>query len=311
MATQTTLKVFDEQSFSVNDGPGIRRTVFLQGCPLKCLWCHSPESQSFASRILWLGPKCVGCLKCVEACPAGARTALMLQEGFGRVKIVCDWEKCTDCGACEQACVTKALYRGGVDKDLDEVMFGILQDQPFYRKSGGGVTLSGGEALCQADGVAELLRLCKEAGIHTAVDTCGFIPYGAIQKVMPYTDIYLYDLKHMDSDRHRAATGAPNELILKNVRKLASEGGRLHIRIPLIPNVNADQANIEATRDFLLDIKEAVDVIQILPYHNLGTAKWDRLSIEPPKLDTHIPSDEQVTRVVTVFEEAGFEVMVH
>ncbi|MDR2197543.1 MAG: glycyl-radical enzyme activating protein [Coriobacteriales bacterium] len=311
MAEQTSLRVFDEQSFSVNDGPGIRRTVFLQGCPLKCLWCHSPESQSFESRILWLGPKCVGCLKCVAACPTGARSSIAPKEEYGRVKIVCDWEKCTDCGLCEQACPTKALYRGGVDKTFDEVMFGVIQDQPFYRKSGGGLTVSGGEALCQADGVAELLRRCKDEDIHTAVDTCGFIPYTAIQKVMPWTDIYLYDLKHMDSERHREATGVPNELILENARKLAEDGGRLHIRIPLIPNINADTANIEATRDFLLEIKDAVEVIQVLPYHNLGNAKWDRLSLEPPELDTFVPSDEAVAEVVKIFEDAGFEVMVH
>jgi pyruvate formate lyase activating enzyme len=311
MTEQTTLRVFDEQSFSVNDGPGIRRTVFLQGCPLSCLWCHSPESQSFASRILWLGPKCVGCLKCVDACPTGARSVILPETEFGPVKIVCDWNICTDCGACERVCLTKALYRGGVDKTLDEVMFGILQDRPFYRKSGGGVTISGGEALCQADGVRELLRRCKEEGVPTAVDTCGFIPYEAIEKVAPYTDIYLYDLKLMDSDKHRTAVGVPNELILENARRIAAAGGRLHIRIPLIPNVNADRPNIEATRDFLLGIEDAVDVVQILPYHNLGTIKWDRLSLDPPPLDTYIPSDEEVDEVVKVFADAGFEVMVH
>jgi pyruvate formate lyase activating enzyme len=190
-------------------------------------------------------------------------------------------------------------------------MFGILQDQPFYRKSGGGVTISGGEALCQADGVAELLSRCREEGVHTAVDTCGLIPFEAVRKVMPFTDIYLYDLKHMDSERHREATGAPNELILENARKIASEGGRLHIRIPLIPGINADRANLEATRDFLLSIKDAVELIQVLPYHNLGNAKWDRLSIEPPALDTYVPSDELVAEVVGLFEDAGFTVMLH
>jgi pyruvate formate lyase activating enzyme len=311
MAEQITLRVFDEQSFSVNDGPGIRRTVFLQGCPLKCLWCHSPESQAFESRILWLGPKCVGCLKCIEACPSGARSVQQPAGGQGPIKIICNWDKCTDCGACEQVCVSKALYRGGVDKTLDEVMFGILQDQPFYRKSNGGVTISGGEALCQPDAVRELLKLCKDAGIHTAVDTCGFIPYQAIEKVAPYTDIYLYDLKQMDSDKHRAAVGVPNELILENARKIAAAGGRLHIRIPLIPNINADIQNIEATRDFLLEIKDAVDVIQVLPYHNLGNAKWDRLSLTPPPLETYVPTDEQVDEVVKILTDAGFEVMIH
>ena len=311
MGEQFTLKAFDIQGYSVHDGPGIRQTIFMQGCPLKCIWCHSPESQSFDSRIIWLSAKCIGCLKCTESCPTGARTAVLPQSEDDRLKIVCDWDKCTDCGACEKACPTGALYYCGVDRSIDDLMRRIEREVPYYGKSGGGVTASGGEALCQPDSVAELFRRCKELNISTAADTCGFVPYKNIEKVLPYTDLFLYDIKHMDSQKHAWGTGVPNELILENARKIAADGGRFHIRIPLIPNYNTDMENLIKARDFLIGIKDAVDLIQVLPYHNFGNAKYDRLSLDPPEFDTHVPSKEEIDEIVKFFEEAGFTVIVH
>jgi pyruvate formate lyase activating enzyme len=228
-----------------------------------------------------------------------------------RVKIVCDWDTCTGCGECEKACLTKALYCCGIDTSIDDLMSRILREKPFYDKSGGGVTVSGGECLCQADGVAALLRRCKEEGIGTAVDTCGLIPYENIKKVLPYTDLFLYDLKHMDSEQHKWGTAAPNELILENVRKIAAGGGRFHIRIPLIPGFNTSMENILATREFLLPVKDSVDLVQVLPFHNLGAAKFDRLSKTAPELDTHPPDDTLVDEICRAFTDAGFETIVH
>jgi pyruvate formate lyase activating enzyme len=250
-------------------------------------------------------------LKCTQACPTGARTAILPKAEGERVKIVCDWDKCTNCGECEKVCLTKALYYCGVDTPVEDLLPRILREKPFYDKSGGGITVSGGEALCQADGVAELLKLCKEVGVGTAVDTCGLIPYENIKKVLPYTDLFLYDLKHMDSEQHKWGTAVPNELILENALKIAADGGKFHIRIPLIPGFNTSMENILATRDFLLPIKDSVELVQVLPFHNLGAAKFDRLSKTAPELDTHPPEDELVEEICKVFTDAGFEAIVH
>jgi pyruvate formate lyase activating enzyme len=312
MTDSTTLKVFDVQGYSINDGPGIRQTIFLQGCPLKCLWCHSPESQSFEGRILWLGAKCVGCLSCVAACPTGARSLEEpIDASIAKGRIICDWEKCTKCGNCEKACLSKALYYSGTDRSIAELMRRIEQERPFYDKSGGGVTVSGGEALCQADGVAELLKRCKDVGISTAVDTCGFVPWQQFEKVLPYTDIFLYDIKAIDSERHLWATAVRNELIIENLKKLAAAKARLHIRLPLIPNFNTGTEDIVAIKNLLLEIKEAVELVQLLPYHNLGTAKYDRLGASAPELDTFVPGDDMITSIANIFEEADFKVIIH
>lgn len=311
MSEQNTIKVFDIQGYSVHDGPGIRQTIFLQGCPLKCIWCHSPESQSFDTKIIWLSAKCIGCRKCTDACPTGARTPILPETEDDRLKIFCDWDKCTNCGACEAACPVGALYYCGTERDIGALMHRIERETPYYGKSGGGVTVSGGEALCQPDGVAELLKRCKELNISTAVDTCGFIPYKNIEKVLPYADLFLFDIKHMDSKRHEWGTGVPNELILENARKIAEAGGKFHIRLVLIPKYNMDMENLIATRDFLLSIEDAVELIQVLPYHNFGNAKYDRLSLEPPAFDTRVPTKEEIADIVKFYEDAGFYVIVH
>ena len=228
-----------------------------------------------------------------------------------RLRIVCNWEKCTNCGACQAVCPPGALYYCGTTRPIDELMRRIERESAYYSKSGGGVTVSGGEPLCQPDAVMELLKRCKELNISTAVDTCGFIPYENIKKVLPYTDLFLYDLKHMNSDRHAWGTGVPNELILENARKIAAGGGRFQIRLPLMPNYNTDKENLTATRDFLLEIKDSVDLVQVLPYHSFGNAKYDRLSREPPEFDTSAPQKDEVDEIVKFFEDAGFPVIVH
>ncbi|MGI6216327.1 MAG: glycyl-radical enzyme activating protein [Coriobacteriales bacterium] len=319
MAEETkelTGRVFDIQGFSVQDGPGIRITVFFKGCPLKCLWCHSPESQRFESEINMLQTKCVGCCRCVQACPTGSRTVKQVgtkDDGSPELKFDINLETCTRCGKCIDACLTQALYWCGEDMTVEDIMKKVRRDKPFFDKSGGGVTVSGGECLMQPDFMAAFLKQCKEEGVNTAVDTCGYVPWENIEKVLPYSDLFLYDIKHMDSAEHKRLTGVPNELILENAKKIAENGGRFHIRIPLITGCNDSVENIEATRDFLLTIKDAVDLVQVLPYHKLGTVKWERLywKDEATDFETEPPSDEEVEARSQIFRDAGFEVIIH
>lgn len=204
-------RIFDIKRFAVHDGSGIRTTVFLKGCPLKCLWCHNPEGISFRPQLAFYRHKCVGCGECAGVCPTGAQT--MSADGHAY-----DRERCTACGRCEPVCLGRALVLYGKEMTADELMPVLLEDKAFYDNSGGGITLSGGECLCQPDFCAELLRKAKENGLNTAVDTCGFVPRAAIDAVMPYTDMFLYDIKAMDETVHIRCTGHANQPILENLR---------------------------------------------------------------------------------------------
>ena len=310
-------KTFDIQGFSVHDGPGIRITVFLKGCPLRCPWCHSPESQLFETELNWMQIRCIGtelCGNCLNVCPHDAITPGSMKkapDGKEIQLVDVDRSKCDNCGKCAEACSSKALYMCGTDQTVDEVMERIMKDVPFFKRSGGGVTVSGGECLCQPDFTRELLKRCKENGIHTAVDTSGYVSWKVIESVMPYTDLFLYELKHMDDELHKRVIGVSNEMILENVKKIAQAGGKLQIRIPIIPRFNDSLEAFDEYGKFIKELGDSVELVQLLPYHKLGVVKWERLQRDTPVLEAVPPSDELVEKLKSRLEEYGLNVTIH
>ena len=317
MDKKLTGKTYDIQGFSVHDGPGIRTTVFLKGCPLRCPWCHSPESQEFKTELNWMKIRCLGldkCGKCLGVCPHGCVSEGPEDTDATGAPIrypTVDKTLCDECGKCADACKAEALYMCGDDKTIDEVMYRLLRDKPFFDTSGGGVTVSGGECLSQPDFTFELLRRCKEAGINTAVDTTGFVKWEVIERVLPYTDLFLYDLKCMDSKLHEQVIGVPNELILDNCRRIGESGGKLQIRIPTIPLFNDTVENMEKTGEFLNGFREAVELIQLLPYHTLGVSKYDRLLKNEKIFVAEPPSDAKMEKLRAVLVLQGYNVIIH
>ena len=315
---ELTGKFYDMQGFSVHDGPGIRLTLFMKGCPLHCLWCHSPESQAFPTELNWMEIKCVGiekCGNCLNVCPHDCikpgKKKLDLQSNQEITLVHTDRTNCDNCGKCAEVCTAKALYMCGTDYTLEEVMQRVRRDMPFFKRSGGGVTVSGGECLCQHEFLLEILKQCKAEGIHTAVDTTGFAPWSSIEPVLPYTDLFLYDLKNMDSRLHKLATGVPNELILENAQKIAKAGGKFQIRIPMIPLFNDSQESFEQFGKFILTLGDAVEVVQLLPYHKMGTVKWERLQRHNKVFESVPPKDELVQARKAYLESLGLNVMIH
>ena len=311
-------KLYDIQGFSVQDGPGIRTTAFLKGCPLRCPWCHSPESQEFFPQLSWIDMRCQGTAlceeRCIKACPKGAieygpeREDAKTHEMLRTIHVKRDL--CDNCGECAKVCYPKALYLCGEDYTVERLAQRLLQDRKFWKRSGGGVTISGGEAMSQPDFTVAILKRMKEEGIHTALDTTGFAKWEALERTLPYVDLYLYDLKHMDSAKHKTVIGVPNEVILENARKLAAAGKKMQIRIPTIPMFNNDEANIRKTAEFCKELGDAVTVIQLLPYHNLGVTKYLRIS-DKPVAEATPPTDEQMQHLKEIMEEYGLPVTIH
>ena len=315
---ELTGRFYDIQGFSVHDGPGIRLTLFLKGCPLRCPWCHSPESLAFHAELNWMEIKCVGiekCGRCLNVCPHDAITPGKIKaalDGSGDIQLIdTDRSKCDNCGECAKACPAKALYMCGTDYTVDEIMERVRRDMPFFNRSGGGVTISGGECLCQPEFTLAVLKRCKEEGVHTAVDTTGFVKWEVIEPILPYTDIFLYDIKGIDSDLHKQVIGVPNDLILENARKIAAAGGKFQIRIPVMPMYSDSEEVFDNIGKFLLELGDAVEVVQILPYHNLGIVKWDRLQSKNKIFEATPPSDELINARKEQLEKMGLNVIVH
>ena len=259
--------IFDIQRYSIHDGPGIRTLVFMKGCPLSCIWCCNPESQSPSQEIMVTPNKCIGCKRCIEVCPTGAAEKKDPLEAR---------ELCIVCGSCVKACPSTARRLVGRYMSLEEVMKEVEKDFPFYQRSGGGMTVTGGEPLMQADFVRMLLKSCQEKGIHTALETCGYTEWEDFKKVLEYVDLTLYDIKYMNNEKHRELTGVGNELILQNAKKVAKLGKDMVIRVPVIPDCNDSLENMEAIAEFARTL-EGVEEIHLLPYHRLGESKYDRL----------------------------------
>ena len=283
-------KIMQIKRFAVHDGEGIRTTVFFKGCPLRCVWCHNPEGIAPQSETAYFSHKCIACGECATVCPAGAHA-------FGGNGHVFHRARCIACGNCAEVCLGNALVFYGTEKSVDELLHELLKDIEFYQTSGGGVTLSGGECLLQADFCAELLKALQENGVHTAVDTCGFVQRSALEKVIPYTDIFLYDIKALDEEVHKQGTGKGNRQILENLLFLDEKGCKTEIRVPLIPNYN--EKEMEKIAEFIKPLKH-VTKIEVLPYHNYAGSKYDSLGM-PNTLPIRTPTDEEVERAQAKF----------
>lgn len=268
--------VFNIQKYSIHDGPGIRTTVFLKGCPLRCYWCQNPESQKKEPEIILFKDRCTLCGRCVAVCPSGASSLSVASS-------IIDRSKCTGCGKCVEACPNDARQLVGKYMTVDEVVEEVLKDVKFYQNSGGGVTLSGGDPIAQLGFALAILKRCKEAGLHTALETCGYTRWSTMEKLLKYTDLVLFDIKHMDSKKHIEGTRTPNSIILKNAKRIA-QLKPLKVRVPLIPGFNDSVEHISQLARFVRKELGFVD-IELLPYNKLGEVKYDRLDKMRPQFE--------------------------
>ena len=276
--------IFNIQHYSIHDGPGIRTNVFLKGCPLRCLWCSNPESQKQVPQLMFRADRCTECGACISACPA---SAISLQDQ----RIQNDRSLCTGCGACAAVCPNEAREIIGTSVTAGEVFDEVAQDTLFYAKDGG-VTLTGGEVLAQPAFSAAILQLCKQAKIHTAIETCGFADWSALEEVLQYTDLVLYDLKEMDPALHRKYTGVDNNQILENLKKIDGQMAlEIWVRVPLIPGYNDDKENLLATARFVKENLHKCTQVHLLPFHRLGEGKYEQLENKPNGFNSTVPED--------------------
>lgn len=298
--------IFDIKRYAINDGPGIRTTIFLKGCPLRCVWCHNPEGWSPHSQILYKKSKCIGCKTCVEVCPQH-----LLELTSDGIQYTGGAPLCTD-PLCTASCPTTALELCGREWTMDELMAEVEKERTIMEDSGGGVTLCGGEPLMHPDYTMELLQELGRRGFHRTVDTTLYASPEIVTAVAEHCDLFLVDLKVMDSAKHRLYTGVPNELILENIRLLASLGSDFFIRIPLIEGINIDDENIEATARFLESLPWQRRTVNLLPYHDVGKDKHRRMwsTYNPAAIPMTTPSEETQQRCATQLESHGLRVII-
>lgn len=298
----TSPLLFAIKRYALHDGPNIRTTVFFKGCPLNCLWCHNPEGIHPQIEVVSLADRCIGCRECIHGCPESALT--LDRQGLHRRQ-----ESCTTCLNCVEICPALAHEALGYYSGMHAVMAEIEKDLVFYDHSGGGVTFSGGEPLLQAECLLGLLKRCGDLDIHRAVDTTGFAPTPTLLEVAEHTELFLFDLKHMDSLRHREYTGVPNELILHNLEQLSRSGAEFRIRIPLLAGINDDEENIRATAGFAGTLP-GLQGIDVLPYHHMATAKYVKLQAGYRGAQHHCPSTNTISRVRSILEHFGHRVRI-
>lgn len=304
---ELTAPIFNIQSYSIHDGPGIRVTVFVKGCPLRCLWCANPESNLAQPQLMTYLSKCVGCGACLQACPQGA---ICMEPGDGKMRAVTDRTRCMGCGACEEACPHAAREIVGKPMTVRDVLNKVLRDKLFIDDSGGGITLSGGECLMHPAFSETLLCEAKACGLHTAVESSCFAPREVIDRVFRFVDLGLLDVKHMDPNEHKKCTGVSNELILNNIRHIYHD---LHIpvavRVPTIPGCNDSDENIAATARFAaLELGQDVTV-HLLPYHKLGESKSESLGMDK-HLSFEVPSDAHMQHLKALVESYGVKAQI-
>jgi pyruvate formate lyase activating enzyme len=292
--------IFDIRRYAIHDGPGIRTTVFLKGCPLRCWWCHNPEGQDRKPELVYRKNRCTGCGECLKSCQREALSLMAKSVSVNR-------ENCVLCGNCSHVCPSDALAIAGKQVSVREVLEEIEKDRTFYEESDGGVTFSGGEPLLQPDFLNALLHECKERAIHTVVDTCGFAQYEIIERIRDKVDLFLYDIKTMDNRKHRKYTGASNEQILKNLKTLAEKGSSIVISLPIIPSINDDDENVTKTAEFIGSLPN-IQQVNLLPYHRAGIEKYKSLG-KPYKLDKiQPPSSQRISFVKEKMEASGIKV---
>lgn len=290
--------IFDIKRYAINDGPGIRTTIFMKGCPLHCVWCHNPESQKPQAQRLFKAQKCIGCLSCVEACPEGHDPRRL--------------GSCIMCGKCVEECPTTALEMCGRPWPMEELMAEIEKERQIMEDSKGGVTICGGEPLMHPDYLLEILKELGRRGFHRTVDTTLFASESTVKEVCANCELLLIDIKHMDSDKHKSYTGVPNETILSNIRMAAEMGADFFIRIPLIDGVNSDEQNIEATAAFLESLPWERRTVNLLPYHDIGKGKHERMHTvyNPDGLLMETPSAQVQERCVQQFASHGIKAVI-
>ena len=294
--------IFNIMKYSIHDGPGIRTTVFMKGCPLKCPWCHNPESQKLIPQLMWFPDKCIGCGKCAHICPEKAITMV-------KGKALLDIKKCNNCGKCAEFCYAEALEMAGKTMTAEEVIIEVEKDRIFYEESGGGLTFSGGEPFAQISFLKKMLILSKDKGIHTAVDTCGYVEKESLIDLSEYIDLFLYDIKIMDDKKHIKYTGVSNKLILDNLKELVKLKKRIFIRIPIISGINDSEKELKAIIEFLSD-SGGFQQINLLPYHNIMTEKYKRLGEDYGLKNIEVPSDKKMNEIANKFQSYGFKAII-